>query len=90
MEELGGSTYLRYSNPVFLHGVGDGFVTNTHTLCDLLPIIFVLLNKNTDICNFLLLLLLLFNKERYIPPQRTKRRVQSSDWSNGTVRPAAR
>ena len=28
VEELGGGMYLRYSNPVFLRGVNDGFVTS--------------------------------------------------------------
>ena len=45
VEDLGGSTYLCYSNPVFLHGADNGFVTNAHTLLDLWPIIIVLLNK---------------------------------------------
>ena len=46
--------------------------------------------KNTDVCNsFLLLLLLMLDKERYMPLRQMKQRAQSSCLSNGTMRTAA-
>ena len=45
VEDLGGGMYLRYSDPVFLRGVDNGFVTNASgfdVLRDRLPCLIVL------------------------------------------------
>ena len=90
IEELGVSTYLRYSNPVFLRVISNGFMTIVHTLWDLRPIIIVCLNEKiqTSVIVFLLLSLVLFDKEHYVHPLRTKWCAQSSGLFNGTMRTA--